>query len=66
MTRAVGRVQDLIVEDREVEGKSEADRMGRGELSLSDVRGVLHEGITVQLVGFPIPKNVINSGILTL
>jgi hypothetical protein len=38
---AVGRVQDLVVEDGEVEGKSEADGVRRGELGLGNVGGVL-------------------------
>ena len=37
----VRRVQDLVVENGEVEGKTQADGMRRGELGLSDVRGVL-------------------------
>lgn len=37
----VGGVEDLVVEDREVEGKTEADGVRRGELSLGDVGGVL-------------------------
>jgi hypothetical protein len=38
---AVGRVQDLVVEDGEVEGKAEADGVRRGELGLGNVGGVL-------------------------
>ena len=38
---AVGRVQDLVVEDREVQGEAETDRVGRGELGLGDVGGIL-------------------------
>jgi hypothetical protein len=34
--RLVGAVQDLVVEDGEVEGKSEADGVRRGELSRGD------------------------------
>ena len=41
MARTVRRIQDLVVEDREVQGEAEADGMGRGELGLRDVRGVL-------------------------
>ena len=37
----IRRVQDLVVEDREVEGKTQADRVGRGQLSLSDLSGSL-------------------------
>jgi hypothetical protein len=38
---AVGGVQDLVVEDREVEREAEADGMGWGELGLGDIGGVL-------------------------
>jgi hypothetical protein len=38
---AVGRVQDLVVEDREVQGQTQADGVGRGELGLSNVGGRL-------------------------
>ena len=41
MARAVGRVQDLVVEDREVEGETQADGVGGGELGLGNVGGVL-------------------------
>jgi hypothetical protein len=39
----VGRVQDLVVEDREVEGKTQADWVGWGELGLGNVGGVLSQ-----------------------
>jgi hypothetical protein len=39
---AVGGVQDLVVEDREVEREAEADGVGWGELGLGDVGGVLY------------------------
>jgi len=42
----VGRVQDLVVEDRKVECKSQADWVSGRELSLGDIGGVL-----VSLVG---------------
>lgn len=41
MASSVGRVKDLIVEYGEVEGKTETDRMRRGELSLCDIGGAL-------------------------
>jgi hypothetical protein len=41
VARAVGRVQDLVVEDREVEGETQADGVGGGELGLGNVGGVL-------------------------
>jgi hypothetical protein len=37
----VGRVEDLVVEDREVEGKTKSDWMSRGEVGLSDLSGGL-------------------------
>ena len=37
MASLVRRVQDLIIEDREVEGKSQADRVGRGQLRLRNL-----------------------------
>jgi len=37
----VGRVQDLVVEDREVQSESETDGVGRGEVSLGNLGGVL-------------------------
>ena len=41
MASLVGRVQDLVVEDREVQSESETDGVGRGEVSLSNLSGVL-------------------------
>jgi hypothetical protein len=41
VARAVGRVQDLVVEDGEVQGKTQADGVRRGELGLSNIRGAL-------------------------
>ena len=38
---AVGRVEDLVVEDGEVECQAEADGVGRGKLGLRDVGGAL-------------------------
>jgi hypothetical protein len=37
----VWRIQDLVVEDREVEGQAEADGVGWGQLGLSNIGGVL-------------------------
>lgn len=37
----VGRVEDLVVEDREVQGQTQSDRVGGGELNLSDIGGLL-------------------------
>jgi hypothetical protein len=34
---AVGRVQDLVVEDREVQRQTQTDGVGGGKLSLSDI-----------------------------
>lgn len=41
MASTVGGVQDLVVEDGEVEGQSEANGVGRGQLGDGDIRGVL-------------------------
>ena len=41
MASLVGRVQDLVVEDREVQSESETDGVGRGEVSLGNLGGVL-------------------------
>ena len=41
MASTVGRVQDLVVEDREVQRKAETDGVGRCELSLGNVGGRL-------------------------
>lgn len=41
MASTVGRVQDLVVEYGEVEGKTKTDRVGGGELSLGNVGCVL-------------------------
>ena len=37
----VGRVQDLVVENGEVEGETKTDGVGRGEISLGNIGGVL-------------------------
>lgn len=37
----VGRVQDLVVENGEVEGETETDGVGGGKISLGDIGGVL-------------------------
>lgn len=39
----VGRVKDLVVEDGEVQGETEADGVGRRELRLGDVGGALRD-----------------------
>lgn len=43
----VGRVQDLVVEDGEVESKAEADGVGRGELGLGDIGGALGKAVSM-------------------
>jgi hypothetical protein len=43
MASTVGRVQDLVVEDREVQRKAQTDGVGRCELGLSDVGGRLYD-----------------------
>ena len=37
VTGALWRIQDLVVEDREVEGKAEANRVSRGQIHEGDV-----------------------------
>jgi hypothetical protein len=46
---AVGGVEDLVVEDGEVEGKTEADRVGWCELGLRDVGSALDTFISLTL-----------------
>lgn len=41
MAGLVRRVENLVVEDREVEGKAQADGVGRGELGLGNLGGRL-------------------------
>jgi hypothetical protein len=40
---AIGGVQNLVVEDREVKGQTKADGVGGGQLCLGDIGGVLKE-----------------------
>ena len=39
----IGGVQDLVVEDGEIEGETETDGVGWGELSLGDVGRSLYD-----------------------
>jgi hypothetical protein len=41
----IGGVQDLVVEHGEVEGQTQADGVGGGQLGLSDIGGALREFI---------------------
>lgn len=41
VARALGRVENLVVEDGEVEGEAEADGVGRGQVDEGDVLGGL-------------------------
>ena len=41
MASLIRRVEDLVVEHREVESKTEADGVGRGKLGLGNIGGVL-------------------------
>lgn len=41
MARLVGRIENLVVEHREVESQSQTDRMGRGKLRLRHLGGRL-------------------------
>jgi hypothetical protein len=43
----IGGVQDLVVEDREVQGKSQADGVGGGKVGLGNIGGALSYGSTV-------------------
>lgn len=40
----IGRVQDLVVEDGEVQGKTQTDGVGGGEFGLGNIGGVLSYG----------------------
>ena len=42
----VRRIQDLVVENGEVEGETKTDGVGRGEISLGDIGGVLIIGVS--------------------
>jgi hypothetical protein len=55
---AVGRVEDLVVEDREVKGQTQPDRVGWGELGLCDVGGVLYGKRSAQPPSTPFPKQL--------
>lgn len=41
MASLVGRVEDLVVENREVEGQSETDGVGWRKIGLGDLGGIL-------------------------
>ena len=41
MAGTVGRVQDLVVEDREVQSQTKTDGVGGSKLSLSNIGGRL-------------------------
>lgn len=43
MASSVGRVEDLVVEDGEVQRKPKTDGVSRRELSLGNVGGALRE-----------------------
>lgn len=42
MASAVGRIQNLVVKDREVESKTQSNGVGRRELGLSYISSVLY------------------------
>ncbi len=46
LTRLVGAVEDLIVEDGEVEGQAQPNGVGRLHLALADIKCILHKGET--------------------
>lgn len=41
---AIGRVEDFVVEDAEVEGKTKTDGVCWGEFSLCNIRSILYVG----------------------
>lgn len=41
MTGLIGGIQNLVIEDGEVKGKTQADRVGRRKLSLGNLGGSL-------------------------
>lgn len=43
MAGTVGGVEDLVVEDREVEGETETDGVCRGQVGLGNIGRVLKE-----------------------
>lgn len=45
----VRRVKDLVVENGEVEGKTQADRVGGSELGLSNIGSALHDSEYIRL-----------------
>ena len=47
VTSSVRRVQDFVVEDREVQSETEANRVCWSELSLCDVGGILEKMISL-------------------
>jgi hypothetical protein len=49
MAGTVRRVEDLVVEDGEVEGKTKADGVGRGELSLGNIGSVLKRVVSTSI-----------------
>ena len=49
VARALGRVEDLVVEDREVEREAEADRVRRREVDERDVLRVSEDGAVVMV-----------------
>ncbi len=41
MAGSIGRIEDLVVEDGEIERESQTDRVGRRQLGLGDLGGIL-------------------------
>ena len=54
MTGLLGRVEDLVVEDGEVEGESEPDGVGRLHLALGDLERLLVRLLGVLQHGGPV------------
>lgn len=71
MTCTVGRVQDLVVEDGEVQRQAQSDRVRRRQFGLGDVGSILNSSVVVDMVCWRGRIHLVcvvgsGSGILTL
>ena len=66
MAGTVGRVEDLVVEDGEVEGQAEADGVSRGQLCLGNVGSALFVETSVLVTVPKREKRINESWILEL
>lgn len=62
MTRTVGGVQDLVVENGKVEGQAKADGVGWGKLGLGNIGSVL-KGKDVRMIR---SKSEVNTNLVSL